>query len=388
MSVPDHDIVIAGAGCAGLSVAVHLIEHGIGGRRVALVDPRTEFGRDRTWCSFRVMHHPFERAVTHRWAQWQVRNEGHTVTRGSARHAYEHVASDAFYRIALERIAACERVSLELGTRVEDVVDRGDHAVVRTNRGELRALLVLDSRPPRLDTTPRPATDVRLLQGFVGWRVRSEDPVFDPGTCTLMDFAAPRDDGVRFVYVLPFSEHDALVEDTVFAEQPLEDAEHERGIAQWLETRGIEDYEVLERERGVLPMTTERFDAEPTPRVIRIGVAGGLARPSTGYAFLAIQRHARALAERLARDEVPARPAPRGARTLLLDRIFLSYLARHPAGGPALFTQLFERTDPDVLARFMSEASSPTDDVRVMRSLPALPFAREALRSRHLWLRR
>ena len=384
----DHDIVIAGAGCAGLSLAVHLIERGIGERRATLIDPRTGFGRDRTWSAFRVMRHPFERAVTHRWPEWTVRAAGHAITRGSARHPYEHIPSDAFYRIALERIEGSENVALELGTRVEHVEDRGDHVAVRTDRGELRARIVLDSRPPRFDEAPPARNEVRLLQGFVGWRVRSEAPVFDPGVCTLMDFAAPRDDAVRFVYVLPFSEHDALVEDTCFAAQPFTEDEHERGIVRWLEERGIEDYEVIERERGVLPMTTERFDPAPSPRVLRIGLAGGLARPSTGYAFLAIQRQSRELAERLAQVEAPA-PAPaRAARTLFLDRVFLSYLARAPAEGPDLFVRMFEHVPPDVLARFLSEASSPADDLRLMRALPALPFAAEALRSRRLWLRR
>src|SRR5690606_34044503 len=126
----------------------------------------------------------------------------------------------------------------------------------------------------------------------------------------------------------------------------------------------------------------------PSPRVLRIGLAGGLARPATGYAFLAIQRHARALARRLRETEVPAPPRVRSRRTVALDRIFLSHLARHPEAAPSLFVRLFDRVPPDTLARFLSEEGSIADEARVMAALPPLPFAREALLSARLWLRR
>src|SRR5690606_29518390 len=58
--VTDADIVIVGAGLAGLSTAVHLLERGPADRHLTLVDPRTDFGRDRTWCSWALEPHPFE----------------------------------------------------------------------------------------------------------------------------------------------------------------------------------------------------------------------------------------------------------------------------------------------------------------------------------------
>ncbi len=380
----DHDIVVAGAGCAGLSAAVHLIEAGMGGRRVTVLDPRTGFGRDRTWCFFRVMDHPFAGAVAHRWHRWRIRGAGRAIVRGSATHPYEHLPSDAFYREALARIGRTDRVEVQLGTRVESIDDQGDAVAVRTDRGELRARLVLDGRPSAAEPRSRPG-DVRLLQCFAGWFVHTEEPQLDPEIATLMDFDVDQSGGIHFVYVLPFSEHDALVEDTFFVREPPPEDRYDRNLASWLERHGVVDYEVVAREQGVLPMTTEPIDLAPSPRVLRIGLAGGLARPATGYAFLAIQRHSRALAKRLVEQEAPAPPPPRAARTLFLDRVFLSHLARDPAGAPGLFVRMFERAPPDVLARFLSEESSVADDLRLMAALPPAPLALEALRSRRLW---
>ena len=70
-ALSDADVLIVGAGCAGLSLAWHLVERGLGGRRLLLVDPRTEYGRDRTWCFWNVVEHPFEDLVTKRWSRWR-----------------------------------------------------------------------------------------------------------------------------------------------------------------------------------------------------------------------------------------------------------------------------------------------------------------------------
>ena len=50
----DFDLLIAGAGCAGASAALELLEHGPASMRIAVVDPRGEFPRDRTWCFWRL----------------------------------------------------------------------------------------------------------------------------------------------------------------------------------------------------------------------------------------------------------------------------------------------------------------------------------------------
>jgi len=63
----------------------------------------------------------------------------------------------------------------------------------------------------------------------------------------------------------------------------------------------------------------------------------------------------------------------------VLDRVFLSYLARRPDEAPDLFARLFERVPAEALVRFLSESGTIADDLRVMAALPIAPFAREAL---------
>ena len=376
---PDSDILIVGAGCAGLSLAAHLRGSSLGERRIDLVDPRTTFRDDRTWCFFNLEGHLFADAVTHRWHRWSVVDDRHEVQRRSPRVAYEHLPAGTFYRRALELIAPGDKRTLHLDTKVESIRDCGDHVRVQTSRGELRSRLVFDSRPHAPAEGSR--REVHLLQHFVGWFVRTEQPAFDPERVTLMDFRVDQSRGIHFTYVLPFSRTEALVEDTFFSEEPVRTQVYEDNLRRYLESHGIHDYEITRREAGVIPMSTRPFERRPSRRVYRLGIGGGLARPATGYAFLAIQRFSRQFAAALRRNPLPDPPSVRNPRTAWLDRVFLSYLQNHPHQGPRLFTMLFAENPPELVARFLSERSSLVDDLRIMQSLPSRGLAPEAART-------
>ena len=379
----DSDILIVGAGCAGLSLAAHLRTSEMAGRRIDLLDARTEFGKDRTWCFFNVEGHLFSDAVTHRWHGWSVVDHQREVRRHSRKVAYEHLPADAFYARALELIRPDDDGLLHLGTRVKSIQDHGDHVRVDTDRGQLRSRLVFDSRPCSPGAGSR--ADVHLLQHFAGWFVRADRPAFDTQCVTLMDFRVDQSLGVHFTYVLPFTETEALVEDTFFSEKPSSPEVYEENLAAYLHSRGIQHYEITHRESGIIPMSTRTFDRRPSPRVYRLGLAGGLARPATGYAFVAIQRFSRLFRIALRQQAAPEPPAVHRPRTALLDQVFLSYLRRRPEHAPDLFTRLFRDNPPERVARFLSDRSSLTDDVQIMQSLPGRNLAPEAARTLARW---
>ena len=394
--VPDADVIIAGGGLSGLSLAVALLDAGLDdGGRILIVDPREALdGADRTWCFFDLVPHAFESAIAHRWGRWRVRRGTAEVVRSAPGITYCHIPGDRFYRVALDRIAgAGDRIELVLGTTVEGLEDRGDHVEVHTGNGVLRARLVMDSRPPPLTLAAGGGGDVRLLQHFRGRVVRSAEPAFEADTVTLMDFDVSQAHGLHFVYVLPFDAHTALVESTFFTERLLPEAVYEEAIDTWLARRRPGAvFETMSRESGVIPMTTEPFDAWPSPRIVRIGTAGGHVKPSSGYAFLAVQRFVAEFAPRvvsaLRAGGCPEPPPVRPPRTTALDAIFLSYLRRLPERAPDTFYRLFERVPPAALARFLSDTGTVADDLTVMRRSDSPRLALEAVRAAPLLRRK
>ncbi len=393
--VLDAEVIIAGAGLSGLSLAVALLDAGLpDGARIILVDPRDALsGADRTWCFFDLVPHAFESAITHRWGRWRVRNGVHEVVRSAPGIAYCRIPGERFYDVALDRLAAAgPRVEIMRGVKVENLEGRGGHVDVHTDAGVLRARLAMDSRPPSLERTDD-GKDVHLLQHFRGRVVRSAEPVFEADTATIMDFDVSQAHGIHFVYVLPFDAHTALVESTFFTGQLLPDAVYETAIDSWLSRRHPNAaFETLSRESGVIPMTTKPFDVWPSPRVVRIGTAGGHVKPSSGYAFLAVQRFVSAFAPRvisaLRTDGVAEPPEARSPRTTALDTIFLSYLRSCPERAPGTFYRLFERVPAGVLTRFLSDSGTLADDLTVMRKSDSPRLALEAIRATPLVRRR
>ena len=392
----DADVVIAGAGLSGLSLAVALLDAGLpDDARVALLDPReTLSGADRTWCFFDLVPHAFESAITHRWSRWRARDGGHEVIRSAPGIEYCRIPGERFYELALERLAAAGgRVEILRGVTVDKLESRGAHVDVHTDAGVLRAGLAMDSRPPSLTPTNDDGKDVHLLQHFRGRVVRSTEPVFEVDVATLMDFDVSQAHGIHFIYVLPFDAHTALVESTFFTGRLLPDAVYETAIENWLARRHPDvTFQTISHESGVIPMTTKPFDAWPSPRIVRIGTAGGHVKPSSGYAFLAVQRFVREFAPRvvsaLSEGGFAEPPAARSQRTTALDTIFLSYLRSSPERAPGTFYRLFERVPPGVLARFLSDEGTLADDLTVMRTSDSPRLALEAIRATPLVRRR
>jgi len=387
----DAHALIIGGGCAGLSLGVHVVEAarraGRACPRVEIVEPREAYVRDRTWCGWRFGDHPFTAAVSHRWQRWAVQDSRRRIVRGSDRHPYEHIPADAFYELAQRKLGP---VQLRLGTRVTAIDDRGDYVAVETSAGVLRAGMVFDSRPEAaVDETG--VDEVSLLQHFVGWEITTTLPCFDAGVVEMMDFAVSQARGLHFLYMLPFTDRSALVEATYISPATLGPAQYEADIRGWLTAKyGLREFSVGFREAGQIAMSTRPARPRSSPRVLRIGLRGGLAKPSTGYAFAAIQEFSAELAARIvAAPGGPVEPpAARGAAAVAMDRVFLSYLDRHPGRGPALFADLFERLPPDLLCRFLTDHGSPLDGLRVMAATPLGEMTAEVLRSRARWLRR
>lgn len=370
----DVDVLVLGGGLAGLSLAERLAGERVAGPRVVVVEPRTEYRDDRTWCAWRVAPHRYEGLVERSWSRFEVRHGGRSVTVACPDAPYQMIASRAFYGRAQDALEPSDRVRLELGRSAVGAPVRGDHGwTVSLDDGRaVRARHVVDTRPP-----PAPPASI-LWQSFLGDVVEVDAEVFDPKTAILMDFADCSDDGVQFVYVLPLSAREALVETTVFGPRRLGPADLlERQQEALLARTGGRTFTVARTEHGVLPMG----HARPTtpPGLVCASLFHGGARASTGYAFTRIQSWADACAASLAAGGPPVAPRPDPWLRRAMDEVFLRVLRAHPARGGEMLQRLFERADPARVIRFLSDRSGLADALGVVRALPPAPFLAQSV---------
>lgn len=374
-------IGIVGGGCAGSSLAYFLVRGGFSGE-IDIFDRRTNFDAEQRWCSWGPIPEAFAPLVSASWPNWMVADQVNAVVRTSKSRPYVHIYAPDFYRHVFARLATSARVRVHLGVTVSDVEDTARGVRIVTNNGAVLVDHVFDSRPQRPETGPEPETTHRSFrQSFVGHVVRTERPVFDASTVTLMDFRGrfSETDSLPFTYVLPFESTRALVESTAFGARALRPDEHRRRIQAYLVEHGVTNYVVEREEQGNLPMSATHLLLAPSAHHSRIGTGAGALRPSSGYGFVRIQRHAQAVAAALLRDE----PLPTSlARPLddALDAIFLDAMDLSGGGVRDGFMRMFERVPPARLIRFMSDEGTLGDVLALIRALPPRPYIGAALR--------
>ena len=372
--------IILGAGAAGLSLCHALLERGVRDQ-ILILDRKTAFTDDRTWCFWNVRPTPFSHLASHCWHRWDVLDTaGWVAGQTSPAVGYACLHSRDFYAHTLGKIRRCGNVTLRLDCPAESCHSAPDHAVVQAAGVSYQADYVFDSR-----LRPLPDDGDALVQRFFGQFIRTDAPCFDPTRCTLMDFRVPQEDGLHFLYTLPFSPTEALVEDTYI--QPslataIRPAQHRTQIAAYLAPqRGLTEYAVTHEEAGAIPMTTRPFPKRDG-RVFFIGTAGGCTKPSSGYTFARIQEQCRQLADAAAAgtlDHFHERIAP--VRYRFFDAVFLRALRDRPAAFPGYFQRLFERVPPQALTAFLSETGTWHSDSQIIRSLPLGPFLQAAFRT-------
>ena len=72
---------------------------------------------------------------------------------------------------------------------------------------------------------------------------------------TLMDFRVDQSNGMHFIYLIPFSETEALVESTLFTPEKLDDSFYRDTIKRYVEKiYNVSKFEIIEEESGVIPM--------------------------------------------------------------------------------------------------------------------------------------
>lgn len=373
---PSYDFILAGAGGAGLNLLAALSEQGLLDKhRVLILDPAPKNSNDRTWCFWASeaeavwrLHHEL---ISHRWERINTVDD---QIEALAPFAYAQIRSADFYahyRALAEREATVDW----LQEAVEQV--ETSHNLVRatTASGDhYEASYLFDSRPPQ----DFPKDPHFLWQSFVGWRIRCEHPVFDPGLCAIMDFKVPQQGSTQFCYSLPTSEQEALIELTRFDKSVLTEEEAHPILEQYLLEKGILHYQIEEKEINKIPMTLA-LDPKSlqqslgSERILRIGTAGGAVKASTGFAFKYMAQHAMAIAKALKQNQILP-PVARKKQFAFYDDLLLRILDEKPALGKTIFERLFRRVPVTRVLEFLDEKTSLPQDLAIMAKMPWRPF--------------
>ena len=95
----EFDYVIIGGGCAGLSLAYELeIHKKLENKTLAIIEPRSEYKRDKTWSFWKVINHNFDECVKKRWDNWSIKTYDNSKIIKCGNFPYQSRESGLFYK--------------------------------------------------------------------------------------------------------------------------------------------------------------------------------------------------------------------------------------------------------------------------------------------------
>jgi len=94
----QYDYIIAGAGCAGLSLAMHIIQSGkFTDKKILLIDKSEKKQNDRTWCFWETQPGLFESIIYRRWGSAWFHSNSFSKKLELAPYEYKLVRGIDFY---------------------------------------------------------------------------------------------------------------------------------------------------------------------------------------------------------------------------------------------------------------------------------------------------
>lgn len=359
---------------AGLSLAFYLSESSLREKKVLIIDRDAKVDNDHTWSFWEKEKSAFEEIVFRKWQSIWFHGPGDfSENLNLGEYEYKTIRAIDFYEFVKAKINANPNFSF-LQADISEV----ENETVKTEKGEFLAKnLIFDSFTGKKYDN---AKYQNLWQHFLGWTVETEKQVFDETSPTLFDFRVEQENECRFIYILPFSKNKALVEFTIFSDNILEEKEYESNLRSYFsEVLSLQNFKILEIEKGLIPMSDEPHEETPFPKIIRIGTSGGYVKASTGYSFKRTQRRLQNLVENLTENHKPKTENQKWKS--YLDSVLLNVLQTKKHSAADVFTCLFEKNDASQVLKFLDEETSFAEDLQIMRSVPIAPFSKAALQT-------
>ena len=353
----EFDYIIIGGGCAGLSLAYELeIHEKLKAKTLAIIEPRSQYKRDKTWSFWGVVPHNFDDCIKKKWHNFSINVPGKTNYLECKNYPYQSIDSGLFY----------EKINNRLKEN-KNIFFFKDISEINTKNS-----FVFNSVPEIKKN------HLNLWQHFCGVEIETKNNFFDEEIFNLMDFDCEQRESVHFFYTLPYSKNKALVETTWLSKMnDNSQKDYDKQIKEYIEKHlKIKNYKITYKEEGAIPLFYTLCEKEENK--INIGTAGGMTRLSTGYTFLNIQEHSKYIRENIENISNSLK-FEINKKYQFLDDIFLRVLNENPEMMPDIFFKMF-KSSPKTVIKFLSNKSNFLEDLSIIFKMPKWTFVKALFR--------
>jgi lycopene beta-cyclase len=280
---------------------------------------------------------------------------------------YNQIRSIDFYNFVLDEISKQENITFENQKVVE--VEEVENQITVHGSSEIYTCDQLFNSILNPFEVENQTRFPLLKQHFIGWFIQTEQEIFNPEQAMFMDFSVEQKGNTRFMYVLPTSKTEALLEYTLFSQSHLETSEYESEIELYIQKLGITNYKIVEKERGSIPMSCFPFWKNNTKRILNIGSAGGWTKASTGYTFKNADKKSTELIQFL-QTKTDFTQFHKINKFWFYDLLLLDILFRKNEIGATIFSALFTKPNPQLNFKFLDEETSFWEDLQIIWKCP------------------
>jgi lycopene beta-cyclase len=380
-----YHYIFTGSGLSALMTVYEMLLSGeFNDKSILLIDENTKKKNDRTWCFWDENDTPpkghpskrgelFREIVSKKWNQAVFANEKFNRILELTPFQYKKINGLDFYELVFKKISEYKNIHF-LNQKVVDFTELGNHCIVKTREETFTCNKIFNSiYNPEIVTAQNKFPLIQ--QHFVGWFIKSKEAVFTPNCATFMDFSVKQKGNTRFMYILPTSENEALLEYTLFSKDLLSKEEYESEIQKYIKNLGITEFKILEKEQGNIPMTCYPFWKHNTKNIINIGSAGGWTKASTGYTYKNASKKSKALVQFL-KSETDFTKFNKKDKFWFYDLLLLDILSSKNELGSKIFSSMFRSGNSTVIFKFLDEETSIWEDLQVIWKCPKMIFVK------------
>ena len=373
MAESSHfDYIIIGNGLAGLQLALKLSEDTFfSTKTIALIDPSEKNTNDKTWSFWEKESSQWDSIISKSWNKASVLTSEKDIQLDLKPYNYNTIKALDFYKYAKTKLQTKDNIHfiIESVTSVEENED----VLVTTNNSTYSASHVFDSRVPE-EFSIQNNKSISIIQHFKGWIIKTENNCFDDSKVIMMDYRLKDGNQTTFMYVLPFSTTEALVEFTYFTENVVEEHIYDNFIKTYIKDYlKIDTYTILETEQGQIPMSNFDFSKFNSNKITKIGTGGGWVKGSTGYSFKHTEKKVSTIIENLKANQRPSRNLFK-QKFKFYDKVFLKVLKDENHKGEWIFKQFYGKNSIQTMFRFLDEESTLFEELKIMWSLFSWSF--------------
>ncbi len=384
-----YDYIIAGGGCAGLSLLWNIMHSDkLKNKDVLIIDSALHPEQEKIWSFWGRKPLPFSDIIFHSWNRMQVIAKGHRYSRRLRKNPYHSIRSEDYRNLILEKAAEFKNIEV-LETAVIDFELKYGLVRVDTLAGSYRGHYLFQSIESFPEDDPEDVSPILLKQHFIGWEIETQKPIFDPAIIHFMEFIPPVQNGVNFYYVLPISERRALIEFTAFSPSTFQREVYEEKNLDYI-TDNLHlkqnEYKIIREENGAIPMETREYKLHTELRIFHLGTISGAAKPSTGFAFMRIQQQIEKLVKSLENDSLEQYPELIKSKRIFraFDILLLHILNQSEQDAMKVFHKLFRNNSFDRILTFLAERSNSIQNAMIMLSVPSIPFIKAIIKRKSM----